>query len=103
MRGQEKWREATLFRADGVVIHDKNIFPEHTRTPSAALRWASPTFISAAATPPRRGGEIRLIRFSSISVFFPVRSGDLSFQQGRCDFCVQVPFIHLSSALIITH
>ena len=27
-------------------------------TPSAALRWAAPTFIDAAATPPISGGEL---------------------------------------------
>jgi hypothetical protein len=27
-------------------------------TPSAALRWASPPFLNAAATPPVSGGEL---------------------------------------------
>ena len=60
MRGNEKCREASLFRADGVVKHDAN---PHFETfwqvdhPVRSIRGGFAHFLDVASTPPHGGGE----------------------------------------------
>jgi len=50
-RHQEKWCEATLFGADGVVAHNATWFvSDH---PVCAASVASRHFVTSAATPPQ--------------------------------------------------
>ena len=61
MRGNEKCREASLFRADGVVNHDANRIPKHfgqSTTPSAPAEEASRNFLDVASTPPHEEGNV---------------------------------------------
>ena len=63
MRGNEKCREASLFRADGVVKKTQTRIPKHygkSTTPSAPSEVASRYFLDVASTPPHRGGEYRV-------------------------------------------
>ena len=57
MRDQEKYREATIDRADGVVGSSHRLSVVEPTTPSAPATEASRYLISGAATPPwpRRG------------------------------------------------
>jgi hypothetical protein len=69
MRGNEKCREASLFRAEGVVKHDETRIPRHfgkSTTPSAPSEVASPYFLDVASTPPHEERIIRVIRTASL-------------------------------------
>jgi hypothetical protein len=68
MRDQEKYRKATLVRADGVVSSAKVYRPEGFRRsdhPVCGSSVASQLLISAAATPPFQGGDRCVIRIHS--------------------------------------
>ena len=59
-RHQEKWCEATLFGADGVVAHKPRYgVSDH---PVCAASVASRLFLTGAATPPHEEGIVRLIQ-----------------------------------------
>ena len=90
MRGQQKYREASLLRADGVVAHKPSFKLRASKTHFATFvvrrpprpllsKEASRRFLDVASTPPSQGGEYTSLK----NVVKKTRIYDLVIQEAQ--------------------